>query len=133
MSELLPESEEKFVPSKELLERIEREKKNPTPCRECGHSTPSTTASTKGELVKALKWALNMLELSNESARGFKFGWTKFFAIKAFLATPTPPSASTEGAKCQYDTDGDGNCGKPLCPVCHPENRPPASPQGADR
>ena len=28
-------------------------------------------AAPKGELVKALKWALNMLELSNESARGF--------------------------------------------------------------
>lgn len=70
-------------------------------CQGTGHKPTDAPRKVvhKGELVKALKWALNMLELSNESARGFKFGWTKFFAIKAFLATPTPPSASTEGAK----------------------------------
>lgn len=26
--------------------------------------------------------------------------------------------------KCVGDTDGDGNCAFPLCPACHPENRP---------
>lgn len=25
------------------------------------------------------------------------------------------------GSKCPHDTDGDGNCGYAICPVCHPE------------
>lgn len=30
--------------------------------------------------------------------------------------------------RCQHDTDGDGNCGMPACPVCHPENQPKINP-----
>ena len=103
--------------------------------------TPSTTASTEGEGGIAKRMADELARLMATAIDPQDFHEINLLldeyranqaALKLAPATPTP-SASTEGAKCQYDTDGDGNCGKPLCPVCHPENRLPASPQGADR
>lgn len=32
--------------------------------------------------------------------------------------------ATDEVSGCQFDSDGDGNCAMPACPVCHPENQP---------
>ena len=36
-----------------------------------------------------------------------------------------PGLGTTHTAVCPHDTDGDGNCGKPLCPVCHPDRWEP--------
>lgn len=37
-------------------------------------------------------------------------------------AAPADPPA-TEPSRCDHDTNGDGDCGRPMCPICSPGDR----------
>ena len=37
--------------------------------------------------------------------------------IQCKMAVKMPPKKAISD-KCKYDTDGDGNCGRPACPTC---------------
>lgn len=40
----------------------------------------------------------------------------------------TPPNDKAPSTVCPRDTNGDGNCGQPACPVCGPEHLKPVAP-----
>lgn len=61
----------------------------------------------KDTLVTPLEWAKHLKP----------FG-------KRHLSGRERQAAKKQIRKCLHDTDGDGNCPKPTCPVCHPENMP---------
>lgn len=50
-------------------------------------------------------------------------GNTKKARVQNFLraACETVDRELLSGSVCQFDTDGDGNCGRPLCPCCGAE------------
>lgn len=55
------------------------------------------------------------------TAAVFLTGKSGFVCVSHCAPIPAP-----RGFVCTHDTDGDGNCGRPACPVCGPIHNPTA-------
>jgi hypothetical protein len=76
-------------------------------------------------MANALKRVVAICEEGIPDARMHRPAW-----IQEALDLGATQPATTPA--CHYDTDGDGNCGKPACPVCGPVSYHPTQAPAAE-
>lgn len=106
-----------------LLEKVRQYRHTGEPARSDQHEIGALVRETFG-LRATLATAEQKLAAAREALEKIAYSCGSYSdardAARAALS-PAPPAAP-----CPYDTDGDGNCGRPMCPHC---GTPPAAPE----
>lgn len=80
---------------------------------DCGLTRYTRLKLLKGEIMPTTARMVQFLGLARPSKRSI-----------LELARDSVDNQLRNGKVCQRDTDGDGDCGRPLCPVCGNHRKP---------